>query len=238
LKTFKYTIANTLPDQQMVKFTKNVLKRFRDQINNAFPLMPVTIGSGEKEREIGHIENARISTGDLICDVSVNPETVDKQWEYFFAVRGNMAPFEQQGNIKVVTKADIVSVSMTRAPASLTSKPITFFEYIKEDQDYFIKHYEELDELAVKRIKKSGEQTYVYYPVSVTPDELIDDARKRGLVIDHDDGTGETVKPFNIDSFDGTLEQFKEHINGLWKTQIEHMEAMVNPSRKPTKAQF
>ena len=237
MKTIKYTIATTLPDQQMVKFAKNVLKKFRDQINNAFPYLPVTAGYGEDEVNIGYVKNALVSTGDLICEISINPETIDKQWEYYFVVKGNMSPFEQQGNFKIIQKADIVGVSMSRAPSDLTSKPVTFFEYIKENQDYFIRKYDDMDEVTVKRIKNSGEQTYIYYPILFTPDELIDDARKRGLVIDHDDGTGETVKPFNIDSFDGTFEQFREYINKLWKAQIKHMGKMGNPLKKVTKMQ-
>lgn len=237
MKQFKYTIANTLPDQRMGKFTKNVLKKFRDQINTAIPHMPVKIGTEGNQRKVGHIKDAAFSNGDLICTIEVDPSSLDKQWEYFFVPDGN-GNLELQGKFEVYTTGNISGVLMVRSPTDMTLKPITFFEYIKEDQDYFIKHYEELDEFTVKRIKKSGEQTYVYYPVSVDPEDLITDAKKRGLVIDREDGTGETLRPFNIDSFGGTFEQFKEYINALWKIQIENMGKTASPSKKATKMQF
>ncbi len=234
MKTFKYTIANTLPDQRLGKFTKNVLKKFRDQINTAIPYLPVKIGPEENQRKIGHVKNAAFSDGNLSCIIEVDPSSLDKQWEYFFVPDGD-GKLELQGKFEVYTSGSISGVLMVRSPTDMTMKPITFFEYIAEGQDYFIKHYEELDELTVKRIKKSGEQTYVYYPVSVDPEDLITDAKEKGLIIDRDDGTGETLRPFNIDSFDGTFEQFREYINNLWKIQIENMEKTVNRSKNNTK---
>lgn len=237
MKQFKYTIANTLPDQRLGKFTKNVLKKFRDQINTAIPHLPVKIGTEENQKKIGYVKDAVFSNGDLSCMIEVDPSSLDKQWEYFFVPDGS-GKLELQGKFEVYTSGSILGVLMVRSPTDLTSKPITFFEYIEENQDYFIKEYTELDELTVKRIKKSGEQTYVYYPVEIDPEALIKDARQRGLVIDHkEDDTGETVRPFSIDSFDGTFEEFRKHINNLWKIQIENMEKMVNPSKKPTKMQ-
>ncbi len=221
----------------MGKFTKNVLKKFRDQINNSVPYLPVKIGIEEKAVKVGVVKDASFSNGDLTCTLEIDPSTIDKQWEYFFVPDGS-GNLELQGRFEVYTSGSIKGISMVRSPTDMTLKPVTFFEYIKENQDYFIKEYTELDELTVKRIKKSGEQTYVYYPVEIDPESLIKDARQRGLVIDHDDNeTGETVRPFNIDSFDGTFEEFREYINGLWKAQIENMVKMANPSKKPTKMQ-
>ena len=240
MKKFKYIIANTLPDQRRGKFSKKALQRYRDQINSAIPFIPIKNGNSDDSEKIGIVKDALYSNGDLRVTLEVETETIDKQWEFFFVpfVPENRKCIEIQGKFEVITGGRITAISMVRAPTDMTLKPVTFFEYIKENQDYFIKEYTELDELTVKRIKKSGEQTYVYYPVEIDPEALIKDARQRGLVIDQDDKeTGETVRPFNIDSFDGTFEEFREHINGLWKIQIENMVKMANPSKKPTKMQ-
>ena len=239
MKTFKYTIANTLPDQRMGKYSKNVLKKYRDQINAAFPFISIKYGNEDDSPKIGIVKEASYSNDGLKVILEVETETIDKQWEYFFVlfVPENKKHIEIQGRFEVITGGRVTAISMVRSPTDMTLKPVTFFEDIKENQDYFIKHYEELDELTVKRVKKSGEQTYVYYPVSVDPEDLITDAKKRGLVIDREDGTGETLRPFNIDSFGGTFDQFREYINALWKIQIENMGKTANPLKKVTKAQ-
>lgn len=123
MKEITSIIANTLPDSTGVKFTKNVLRKFRDQANSAFPCLPVKTNKG---LEVGRVKEAEIVGGMLRFKMEIDADLIDKRWEHFLVPDGNMLASEIQGKFRVITSATIKGMSIVKFPTDLTMKPVRF----------------------------------------------------------------------------------------------------------------
>lgn len=212
MEKIKYFISNTLPDQLGSKFTKSVLKKFRDQINSAVPFLPLTNNCKESEK-IGYVNNASLINLKLEATINVNTKLIDKRWEYFFVPNGIIKKRERQGKIDVVTLADIISVSMVRYPTDLTLKPIRFEPDFKEGVDYHIHRFDDMKPEMVLEYLKRDKPVYVYYPLLSDVEEAIKDATERGLFLDGN------ILPFEVITWPKGFDNFKKHIRDRWKKQ-------------------
>ena len=226
MKTINPKIANTLPDQLNNKFTKNVLKKFKNQINTAIPHLTVKNTQG---KEIGEVEQGDIVDGCLKIIAKVNPDLIDKQWEYYFVPDGHIKKKEIQGQYNVITSAIILGVNMVKFPTDLTLKPVRFEQKYIEGVDYHIKEYEDLTPGIVAGLIKDNKIVFVYYPHIMGVDEAIQDSLERVLVTKEN---GELF-PFNITVWPKDFEHYKKHIKSLWKK--ESMEGTENPLKNLTK---
>jgi hypothetical protein len=208
MKEITTTIATTLPDQRNEKFTKNVLRKFSDQINTAFRKFGVL---GIDNKIIGDVISARISKGTLVVTMTIDDSKVDKNWEYYFIPEGITKKKEEQGKFLVITEAEFKGVSMVRFPADLSLKPVVFDNKYRENTDYFIRKYDQIESGLVERCIENLRPLYVYYPDSLDGDIIKKDAEKQGLLKD-----GNKIFPIEVNSFQGTFNQYRSIIINKW----------------------
>jgi len=227
IKEIKTIIATTLPDQLGSKYTKNVLRTFADQINNAIPRLKVI---NRKGIEIGEVKFGSVSKGELAVTMNIDIDSIDKAWEYYFIPEGIIREKEQQGKFMVITKAAIKGISMVMFPTDLSLKPIRFEEKTIEGRDYFIKKYDEIDEKIIADCIDGMKPLYVYYPQSLDPDVIKSDAEKRGLIQD-----GNYIHPIEVYGWPGSFTQFRNIIIEEWTKANSQLSGI--PLKKATEKQ-
>lgn len=203
----KTIVATTLPDQKNEKYTKNLLRKFSDQVNFQLRQLPVK----RSTKEVGFVKSAIIHPGKLELVLEVNPDLIDKQWEYYFIPVTKNEEFERQGKFRVIKKAKIDHIAMVKYPTDISLKPYRFEVTFKEGKDYFVKHYSEVPEELIEKCSKEKLPLYVYYPESLHADIIEADAEKRGLLKD-----GQKISPIEVCSWNGTFAQFKQYIISQW----------------------
>ena len=213
MKEIKSIIATTLPDQMNAKLTKNVLKKFSGQINGTVPKLPVRDGNGKK---IGQVNSSYVTKGNLSVIMEVDPDLVDKQWEYFFIPDGEATKKEEQGRFAVTLEANFKGVKMVKFPHDLTLKPYRFDQKYKENVDYFIKRHTDITPEVVAEIF-TGKPIYIYYPQEMGTDAIIFDAKEKGFIEDLEDKEGgQQVFPFQVCVWPEDFEHFRIHIIEQW----------------------
>jgi len=232
MKEIKPIIATTLPDQVNSKFTKNVLKKFCDQINSALTFLPVKDVSG---KEIGKVKEGVMSNGSLRATIEVNTDLIDKSYEYFFIPDGGVIKKEAQGKFAVITKAVIHGVKMVKIPYDLSLKPIRFEITMKEGEDYYVDEYASLTPEVVSGLIKVGKPVHVFYPVSMGIDMIMEDAKERGLIEDLGDDKVSKIHPFIINATKDTFSKFRKTIKKQW--QKFNSEKTENPLKNLTRIQ-
>jgi hypothetical protein len=208
MKEITTSIATTLPDQLDEKFTKSVLRKFCDQINTAFRKFGVL---GIKNEIIGEVISARISKGSLVATMNIDDTKVAKNWEYYFVPEGITKKKEKQGKFLVITEAELKGVSIVMFPSDLSLKPVVFDNKYKENTDYFIRKYDQIESGLVERCIKNLRPLYVYYPDSLDGDIIQKDAEDKGLL-----DCGKKILPIEVNSFQGTFNQYREIIINKW----------------------
>lgn len=223
MKEITTTIATTLPDQLDEKFTKNVLRKFCDQINTTFRKFGVL---GIKNEIIGNVISARISKGSLIVTMNIDDSKVDKNWEYYFVPEGITKKKERQGKFLVITEAELKGVSLVMFPSDFSLKPVVFDNKYKENTDYFIRKYDQIESGLVERCIENLRPLYVYYPDSLDGDIIQKDAERQGLLKD-----GNKVFPIEVNSLQGTFNQYRSIIINKWT--LINTENLDSQSEKP-----